>query len=144
MHRVMPSFTDTRLLSFFDPSIDSAHHLQQLTSASIIGNWNLDFHNTSIALSADCCTAIAQLCNCHDLSFQGYSHLPTQHSHSLIAAAMAIADVLFMPWPTWAKLSFVRRSHLMLCDLKKLTCSQVLGGLLVCPSLFMSPNLTLF
>jgi hypothetical protein len=118
MHRAMPSFTDIRLLSVFDPSIDSAHHLQQLTSASIIGNWDLDFQNTSIALSSDCCTAIAQLCNCHDLSFQGFSHLPADRLHILIAAAMAIADVLFLPWPQWAKLSFVRQFHIMLCYLK--------------------------
>jgi hypothetical protein len=143
MHRVMPSFTDTSLLSFLYPSIDSAHHLQHLTSASIIGNWNLDFQNTSIALSSDCCTAIAQLCNCHDLSFQGYSYLPADHLHSLIAAVMAIADALFLPWPQWAKLTFVRHFHFMLCYHRKLTCLQVLGGLLVRPSLFLSPSLTL-
>jgi hypothetical protein len=103
----MPSFANTKALPPIDQLAPLDRRLQQLTFVSIIGNWLLDFQNTSITSSADLCDIALQLCTCPASSFP-QSHRLSNSQPLTILAVMGIGEVLFMPWPSWAKLSFVR------------------------------------
>jgi hypothetical protein len=103
----MPSFTNMNCLPRLEYFTCLNCHHQQLTTTSIIGNWHLGFQNTSIAPCLDLCGIARRLCTCPVLFFQQTRHL-SESQRCLNLAKMAIADVLFIPWPSWAKLSFVR------------------------------------
>ena len=103
----MPSFTNVNN----QPHLDHFHHLDfhfhQFMSASIIRNWHLDSQNTSITSCQDLCGAAFQLCTCPAIFFP-HTHRTSRLQLFLNIIEMAIADVLFLPWPHWAQLTFVR------------------------------------
>ncbi len=103
----MPSFTYINSVPDLDELSRLGSHLHQLTSASIIGNWQLDSQNTSIAFSLDLCRVALQLCNCPAI-LSPPADPAFRYESFLHAIGMAVADVLFLPWPHWAQLSFVR------------------------------------
>ena len=101
MGRVMPSFTVTEELHQLNLVSHLENHSQQFTTASIIGNWQLDSQNYSIDSRLD-------LCTCSALFFP-----PAHQGHYTrtkldVIAAMGLGSILFLPWPHWAQLSFVR------------------------------------
>jgi hypothetical protein len=121
----MPSFTNLSHLPASDHPSHSIWGLNspstQLTPTSIIGNWHLDVQSNSIPFCLDICGLALQQCNCPALSFPRSQQDSSLLQYPSVIAAMALAQVLFIPWPSWAKLSFVRglwrTCHPLLCHL---------------------------
>lgn len=82
----------------------SLQQTQQSTiGASIIGSWLSNIQNTSISSSLAELPIALQLWDPQSVLF-----LHDYSSNYLSLATMSVGTVLFLPWPSWAKLGFVR------------------------------------